>query len=177
MKSTLKPEWFDKVYQEYYPRLYRYSLRFVDSAKAADVVQDAFMKLLNDPVEKSQAHLVPWLFQVCRNLCIDEIRRGQKMQDNEDLNEDQLEQLSQGAEEKVYQDQISDQLRKALKLLNFKEKEVVRLKFQEGFSYQQISQVTGHSVNYVGVLLHESLQKIKDEVLNQNAKGFQNGKK
>lgn len=39
MKSTLKPEWFDKVYQEYYPRLYRYSLRFVDSAKAADVVQ------------------------------------------------------------------------------------------------------------------------------------------
>jgi RNA polymerase sigma-70 factor (ECF subfamily) len=177
MNSTFKPDWFDKVYQELYPRLYRYCLRFVDAARAADVVQEAFVKLLKESSDKPQAHMVPWLFQVCRHQCIDELRKGKKMKDSEDLNDDQIEQLSQGLEEKVYQDQISDQLNKALKILTFKEKEVIRLKFQEGFSYQQISQVTGHSLSYVGVLLHESLQKIKDEVLNINSKGVQNGKK
>lgn len=177
MSITFKPDWFDKVYQESYPRLFRYCLRFVDASKSADIVQEAFIKLLRESVDKPQTHLVPWLFQVCRHQCIDEIRKGKKMKDSEELNEDQMENLSKHLDDKIYQEQLSDQLKEALKILNFKEKEVIRLKFQEDFSYQQISQVTGHNINYVGVLIHEAIQKIKKEVLNNQSKGVQNGKK
>ena len=41
------------------------------------------------------------------------------------------------------------------------QQEVVRLKFQEGLSYKEISRITTHSVSYVGVLLHEALKSIR----------------
>ena len=51
-----------------------------------------------------------------------------------------------------------------LRLLNRlpeNQQEVIRLKFQEGMSYRQISEVTGHSVSPVGVLIHEGMRTLR----------------
>lgn len=45
--------------------------------------------------------------------------------------------------------------------LNENQQEVIRLKFQEGFSYKEISEITGHSVSHVGVLIHEAVAKLR----------------
>ena len=41
------------------------------------------------------------------------------------------------------------------------QEEVIRLKFQEGLTYREISQVTGHSVSNVGYLIHTGLKAIR----------------
>jgi RNA polymerase sigma factor (sigma-70 family) len=41
------------------------------------------------------------------------------------------------------------------------QQEVLRLRFEEGFSYQEIAQVTGLSVTNVGFLLHAALKAIR----------------
>ncbi len=45
------------------------------------------------------------------------------------------------------------------------QQEVVRLKFQEGFSYKEISSITGHSVSHVGVLIHEAMTRLRRELV------------
>lgn len=170
------PEWFEGFYKEFYPKLFRYALRFIEASKASEIVQDCFIKLLGDS-DKDLDHATSWLYVTCRNQCIDEIRRRKKMKASDEIDEDLLVDQSDHMDDRIYQNQMNEQLKTAMASLSFKEKEVIRLKFQDGLSYQQISEITGHNVNYVGVLIHESVQKIKGTVLTLNQKGVQNGKK
>ncbi len=41
------------------------------------------------------------------------------------------------------------------------QREVIRLKFQNGFSYKEISRISGHSVSNVGFLIHTGLKTIR----------------
>lgn len=47
------------------------------------------------------------------------------------------------------------------------QREVVRLKFQQQMSYQEIAEVTGKTVNTVGVLLHTAMHSLR-RVLSEN---------
>jgi RNA polymerase sigma-70 factor (ECF subfamily) len=42
------------------------------------------------------------------------------------------------------------------------QKEVIVLKFQQGLSYEEISQVTGLSSGNVGFLLHHGLKRLRE---------------
>jgi RNA polymerase sigma-70 factor (ECF subfamily) len=44
------------------------------------------------------------------------------------------------------------------------QREVIRLKFQSGLSYQEISEVTGHSISNVGFLLHTAIKTLRKQV-------------
>ena len=41
------------------------------------------------------------------------------------------------------------------------QQEVLRLKFQNGFSYQEISRISGHSVSNVGYLIHAGIKTLR----------------
>ncbi len=99
------------------------------------------------------------------------------MKSSDEMDDDQLVDQTDHLDDQIYKNQVNQQLKVAMSSLSFKEKEVIRLKFQDGLSYQQISEITGHNVNYVGVLIHQSVQKIKGQILTLNQKGVQNGKK
>ena len=47
--------------------------------------------------------------------------------------------------------------------LSGNQKEVVRLKFQAGLSYREISEVTGLSVSNVGFLLHTAIKTLRQK--------------
>ena len=49
----------------------------------------------------------------------------------------------------------------ALERLPASQREVIRLKFQEGLSYKEISAITGHSVGNVGTLLHVGIKTLR----------------
>ena len=42
------------------------------------------------------------------------------------------------------------------------QQEVIRLKFQQGLSYKEISSVTGLSVTNVGFLIHTGLKRLRE---------------
>jgi RNA polymerase sigma-70 factor (ECF subfamily) len=41
------------------------------------------------------------------------------------------------------------------------QQEVIRLKFQNGFSYKEISRISGYSVSNVGFMIHTGLKTIR----------------
>lgn len=52
----------------------------------------------------------------------------------------------------------------AMETLSANQQEVVRLKFQHGMSYKQISEVTNLSVTNVGFLLHTALKTLRQKL-------------
>ena len=47
------------------------------------------------------------------------------------------------------------------------QQEVVRLKFQNGFSYQEISRITSLSVSNVGFILHTAIKRLRQDLAAQ----------
>ena len=52
----------------------------------------------------------------------------------------------------------------ALEKLPERQQEVIRLKFQGGLSYREISRVTGLSESNVGYLIHTGLKAVREEL-------------
>lgn len=67
--------------------------------------------------------------------------------------------------------EVSDSTRTVLALIDEltpTQREVMRLKYQAGMSYQEIATVTGRSVNHIGVILHESMQALRQSIRRQS---------
>lgn len=58
----------------------------------------------------------------------------------------------------------ADRLAAALANLPDNQREVLRLKFQSGFSYKQIAEITGHSVSNVGFLIHRGISALRSRL-------------
>ena len=56
---------------------------------------------------------------------------------------------------------LSSRVVELLEALPVNQREVVRLKFQNGFSYQEISRISGHSVSNVGFLIHAGMKTLR----------------
>ena len=56
---------------------------------------------------------------------------------------------------------LSSRVLELLEALPANQREVVRLKFQNGFSYQEISRISGHSVSNVGYLIHAGIKALR----------------
>jgi hypothetical protein len=60
-----------------------------------------------------------------------------------------------------------DEANSALKLIRElppAKQEVLHLRLIEEFSYREISEITGHSVSYVGVLVHEGVKAVREKL-------------
>ena len=56
------------------------------------------------------------------------------------------------------------QILRLLSLLPESQQTVIRLRFQNGLSYREISTTTGLTVNHVGVLLHTGLKTLRERL-------------
>ncbi len=158
-----KNDFFKETVRTYEPRLLRFLAKTIPLPVAREIVQEAFIKLLREDLSAIRNHVAEWLFTVCRNSANDYRRREGLMPTGSvtaltlvDPNPLPLEALENRQELQRVRDSIGR--------LPPVEQEVVRLKFQEGFSYKEISRITGHSVSYVGVLIHQAIQKIRGDL-------------
>jgi RNA polymerase sigma factor (sigma-70 family) len=62
-----------------------------------------------------------------------------------------------------------------LETLPARQQEVLRLKFQGGFSYRQIGDVTGLTVSHVGVIIHTTVKALREQLapLGEEVSGIQ----
>jgi RNA polymerase sigma factor (sigma-70 family) len=160
-----KAEWIRGVLSEHEPGLLRYALRLTGDPQAAqDVVQETFLRLCQAQRAEVDGHTGPWLFRVCRQRILDLHRKEQRMPIVETSTVNGHASLAAGPDQQC---QTSDEARAALAALatlSSDQQEVVRLKFNDGLSYRDISDVTGHTVSNVGVLLHTAIKKIRESL-------------
>jgi RNA polymerase sigma factor (sigma-70 family) len=154
----------ERTFAEQQAPLVRYAARLLgDPDRARDVVQDAFVKLMAQPRETVDGHVVEWLFTVCRNGALDVLRKEKRMRHFE---EGELERAPAVADRPGRTLEAAEMAASVLRLIDRlppNQQEVVRLKFQNGFSYKEIAGITALSVTNVGFLIHTAVTRLRRE--------------
>jgi RNA polymerase sigma factor (sigma-70 family) len=155
-------EWIEAALAEYEGPLIRYALRFTrDPDQARDIVQDAFLQLCRaDPADVAD-HVGAWLFTVCRNRALDILRKEDRMNVLSEAAAEVVAGPDPGPEARAEHRDDHRRALAALGALSPNQQEIVRLKFQAGLSYNEISAITGLSVSNVGFQIHTAIRRLR----------------
>jgi len=132
------------------------NIRHEEDAK--DIVQTAFEKLWINRAQVDNARSKSFLFTVAYNQMIDHLRKVKRVYLRDEFNEDA----------KVYHRHINNAkaiLEAALNKLSETQRSLVVLKDYEGYSYEEIGQITGLSASQVKVYLHRARIQIKEYIV------------
>ena len=156
-------QWLQAVVARYERPLCQYAYRMTGNFEhARDAVQDTFLKLCREE-SMDDDRTAPWLFRVCRNRCIDVLRKDKPMQTLTDAQAAVLPAPGRSpAEETGLRESVSLLLQK-LAQLPARQAEVIRLKFQHQMSYREIAAVTALSETNVGYLIHVGIQTLRQQ--------------
>jgi RNA polymerase sigma-70 factor (ECF subfamily) len=157
--------WLRSVVARYEGPLVRYAARITgDAERARDVVQDTFLRLCEQDRAELDGRLAQWLYTVCRRRALDVRRKEHRMQATIPERLDLTSDSRNGQADAAEQQEQHQAVLALLAGLPENQQEVVRLKFQSGLSYREISGVTGLSVSNVGYLLHVALKTVRQQL-------------
>lgn len=146
--------------------LLRYATRLLggDADRARDVVQDTFVRLMAQPPGQVAGHVAEWLFTVCRNRSHDVLRKEGRMKRFEEGQAERLTATEPRPGTTLERNEQHEAVLRLIGRLPYNQQEVIRLKFQNGFSYQEISRITSLSVTNVGFILHTAIKALRREM-------------
>lgn len=169
MKPSEFEAFIERAVVEHEAALIGYAKTFVhDLDRARDIVQDTFIRLCKQDPDKLGEHLRSWLFTVCRNRCLDVLRKDRRI---EPIPAARWEKFSSNQLPPDQQAEDDDHLAKVMRFLNRlpkNQKEVILLKFQQGMSYAEIHNLTGLAQGNIGFLIHTGLKRLREWMPNTN---------
>lgn len=159
-----KTGFLERIFAEQQAPLTRYATKLLsDADRARDVVQDTFIKLMAQQVTAVEGHEVEWLFRVCRNRAFDVLRKEGRMKRFEEGEVERVRTVEPRPGKTLEASETQSAIMDLIEHLPPKQQEVIRLKFQNGFSYKEISRITTLSVSNVGFLIHTAVTRLRTE--------------
>ena len=150
------------LYETYYPKIYSYAfLQMGDVQAAEDLASDVMLKMI-ESIKSYQFKGLPfgaWVFRIARNRLID-LHRRRKRRGEVDLSETLASTLAspQSMAERALE---RGQLQVALKHLTDEQRQVVVLKFIQGFDNRSIGRIMGRSEGAIKSLQHRALHALR----------------
>lgn len=161
----LDAESFRRLVENHAAELTRYASGLLsgDIESARDVIQDAFLRLWQNP-PSDRDHLRAWLYSVCRTRSIDLLRRrGRMIHDDGTIAETSTDERPSPAGILDSADK-ADALFSLVAELPPRQREIVRLKFQDDLSYAEIAEITGLTATNVGFILHTAIKSLRERL-------------
>lgn len=144
----------------YADNVYRFILKSLgNSADAEDIVQGAFEKMWINKQQVDLGRCKSYLFTVAYHQMIDHIRKNKRISLREEFKEEAK------ITNTTYQNDTKRLLNKALNKLNDVQKSLVLLKDYEGYSYQEIGEITGLNESQVKVYLHRARLILREYIV------------
>ena len=163
--QTGKLDWIRTVLGRYEAPLLRYANRITgDVQRAQDVVQETFLRLWREEPENLDGRLAQWLFTVCRNQAVDVRRKEGRMTTLAATTPVEPAGKDPGPATLAERRETTGRILELLDSLPENQQEVIRLRFQNGLSYREISGVTGLSVSNVGFLIHRGVKTLRERM-------------
>jgi RNA polymerase sigma factor (sigma-70 family) len=140
----------------YADNVYRFILKNLRHEEdARDVVQTAFEKMWRNREEVDAAKSKSYLFTVAYHQMIDHIRKIKRIQLKDEFSEGSRVQHKEA-------NNLKKVLEEALSRLSETQRSLVLLKDYEGYSYEEIGQITGLNASQVKVYLHRARLQLKE---------------
>jgi RNA polymerase sigma factor (sigma-70 family) len=151
METELKNN-IGRIFQEEKDRLLFYIRQKVTRLEdAEDILQDIFFQTMRgysvtEPIE----NLLGWLFTAARNRIVDYYRRKNRQPvslEDDSINLRSLAEDYLNPEDQLINQSLADALCEAIEMLPDKQQQIVVWQMIEGRSFQEISSMTGESIN------------------------------
>ncbi|HEU4759428.1 MAG TPA: sigma-70 family RNA polymerase sigma factor [Dehalococcoidia bacterium] len=152
----------EALYQTYYPKIYSYAfLQMGDVQAAEDLASDVMLKML-ESLQNYKLKGLPfgaWVYRIARNRLID-LHRRRRRRGEVDLSETLSATLAspQALAERALE---RGQLQVALKHLTDEQRQVIVLKFIEGFDNRSVGRIMGRSEGAIKSLQHRALAALR----------------
>lgn len=169
--------WIGEAVDRFERPLIRCAVRVTgDLEVARDVVQDTFMKLCDADRAKVEDHLAGWLFTVCRNRALDVLRKEGRMGRLKDSAAVVDRKPGSRPDEGATEAELRRMILEVVEGLSEQEQEAFRLKFQDGLTYREISQVMGKSLGTVSKLMTSALGSVREKLARSADEGEEAGR-
>jgi RNA polymerase sigma-70 factor (ECF subfamily) len=159
---------FSEIFRSFFDKIFRYVHFRVEKNEVEDIVSDIFLKV----VEKLDSYhsqkgigFNAWIFRIAHNTIIDFYRKKKELLGIEDENQESI--ILQIPDENFTPDQETDQglnykkLRDILATLPSLQRDILELKYLEGFSNTEISKITGKTEGNIRVIQLRALREIR----------------
>ena len=152
---------YNQCVRDYADNVFRFILKNLRHEEdARDVVQSAFEKMWVNRDSVDYAKSRSFLFTVAYNQMIDHIRKVKRITLKEEFNE------TTRTIDRQYNN-ARKVLDEALSRLNETHRSLVLLKDYEGYSYEEIAQITGLNPSQVKVYLHRARIQLKNYLVSR----------
>lgn len=158
------------IYDQYSPEIFRYAFRLLgDGQVSEDCVAETFSRFLKvvSVGQGPREYLRAYLFRIAHNWITDYYRR-QPPPDLE-LKEDALVTKKQHLEEDAEMNMEQKRVRSALRLLTPDQRQVVALRYLQGFDLNEIAAAMQKEVGAVKGLQHRALDALKRLLLSEES--------
>ncbi len=149
---------YNKAVEDYSNGIYRFILKNLkDKDRARDVVQDTFEKCWVKHETVDAVKVKSYLFSTAYHTMIDMIRKESRMTSFDEVRHESI----------VHNNQYSDLneiLHKAIQLLPETQRSVILLRDYEGYSYDEIAEITGLSESQVKVYIYRGRIFLKNYI-------------
>lgn len=151
---------FNKAVDAHADALYRFVLRNIkNKEKAEDIVQDSYEQLWKNAYKVDISKAKSYLFTTAYHKVIDTIRKEKRVTFMEEEYEKKHTYTHSNPD-------VQEILHKAIEKLPAIQKAVLLLRDYEGYSYQEIEEITGLSESQVKVYIFRARSFLKDYIGN-----------
>lgn len=149
---------YNRAVGDYADPVYRFIRGNIrDDHRANDIVQDSFEKLWMHVAEIEFSVVKSWLFTTAYNNMIDILRKDKRITSFDSADYKEL------IYESGYSD-LNEILNKALKKLPEHQRTCIMLRDYEGYSYKEISEITGHGEATVKINIYRGRMALKNYI-------------
>ncbi len=164
-------ESFNRLVELYQQAVYNLALRMLgDTGEAEDATQDTFLLAFKGINKFRGGNFKAWIFRIAANVCRDRLRARKRkptlsLDSLESPGFSSLSSQSESPEDWAMREELGQVIQQGLASLNEKQRLVVILSDIQGFSYEEIAQITGSSLGTVKSRLNRGRRHLRDYLL------------
>ncbi len=157
-------EILEQTYIDHADSLFRFVyFRVFDREVAKDLTQEAFFKVADYLMQgKEIDNMKAFLYKTARNLIINSIR-DKKPVSSLDMLHDTINFDIADTQTSQYEQDMAEvaEILESFKILKPHDAEIMQMRYGDGLSVQEISDITKLSENHISVKIHRLLEKLK----------------
>jgi len=159
----LEPRALAEICEYFYPQIYRFILpRVATQEDAEDLASEVCVRIV-EKLPDQRGFLPAWVFRIARNMVTDFHRRRQVRSVVESGYDDETPPPGRGDGQSATPTPLFDsRLERALERLTPEQRDVIRLKFTEGYGTEEIAKILDRSNGAVRALQFRALQSLRE---------------
>lgn len=154
----------ERLDRRYRPALVRFCTGYLGSPdEAEDATQEVFAKVWRSPAVPERFR--PWLYTIARNHCLNRLRGRERRKDLDLLRSDvELVQSQTGLASGLARREEAARVARLVASLSVPEREVLRLRYAEELTREEIAEIVGVPPSVVKSRLYEAMKKLRTRI-------------